>query len=284
MATTKLFILYITSNSEMMLVDSNKSLPNFNINIPIENNDLDIQLKKFINEDGLKDINYDFSRYKLCNSNSDVKCVILKVTDSEKNTIETKSKNKYKFFKTYDDDINNTRKINPTITNLETETQNLFVKFQYLSDKNGNPLDKCIKDAKEPPRIITTNITTFKFYRPIYPLILKPVPEPIFSFLTYPNNPVYPTVISPIVVSPFVSPIQSRSSSPIIDKRFDRYEPAPKVARSPKNVSPKVPRTEVNRVMKRTPKKRNQGGYYEKYLKYKTKYLNLKNELNDNNI
>lgn len=277
MSTIKIFVLYITSNSEMMLVESDKSLPYIEVSDPFKDSDLDNKLKDFVKEEGLKDISYDFSRYKLCNNTGSAKCMILKVSDVEKNTILSKSK-KYKFYKTYVDDASNTRKINPELKDIQKETQDFFANFQYLTDKTGNPLDKCIKEAKEPKQPTETFTTTFKFYRPVFPLIIRPVPEPIFSFLTFPNNPVYPTVVSPIVVSPFVSPVSSRSSSPR-DRRFDRYEPAPKVPRSPtRSESPKVTRSpERNR---RQSPRRKDGGYYEKYLKYKTKYINLKNELN----
>jgi hypothetical protein len=266
---TELFILFIAPNSEMMLKETDKSLPSITVKSPLDNDDIKTELEKYLIDNNLKKelINYNYSNFKICDQTS--KSIILKVSDSEK--VKINNLNTYKFFKTSE-----------IKENTNTTLQNFFKESQYSTQKDGNPLDKCIKDAPEPPKPSSSSDTEtiiYKFYRPIFPLRLRPVPEPFFSFLTFPNNPIYPT-LSPYVVSPFVSPYSSprinrpyntfqRDSSPIVDRRFEKKRTSPVVPRS----SLMMPRIHQSSRVK------NGGDYYEKYMKYKEKYIQLKNQL-----
>jgi len=276
--TTELFILFIAPNSEMMLKNTDKSLPSITVKSPLDDSDIKTELEKYLSDNKLKDlINYNYSKFKICKSDS-TNAIILKVSDSEK--VKINDQKTYKFFKTFEVK-DSKREINQEISSNAT-LQNFFKDFQYLTDKDGNPLDKCIKEAPEPPKPSSSSDTEtiiYKFYRPIFPLRLRPVPEPFFSFLTFPNNPIYPT-LSPYVVSPFVSPYSSprinrpyntfqRDSSPIVDRRFEKKRTSPVVPRS----SLMMPRIHQSSRVK------NGGDYYEKYMKYKEKYIQLKNQL-----
>ena len=265
---TELFILFIAPNSEMMLKETDKSLPSITVKSTLDNDDIKTELEKYLSDNKLKDlIKYEYKNFKICDQTS--KSIILKVSDDEKEKINNLKT--YKFFKTSE-----------IKDNTNTTLQDFFKDSQYSTKKDGNPLDKCIKDAPEPPKPSSSSDTEtiiYKFYRPIFPLRLRPVPEPFFSFLTFPNNPIYPT-LSPYVVSPFVSPYSSprinrpyntfqRDSSPIVDRRFEKKRTSPVVPRS----SLMMPRIHQSSRVK------NGGDYYEKYMKYKEKYIQLKNQL-----
>jgi hypothetical protein len=274
MSKIDLVILIIAPNSEMLIEGLTNELPvikatdSIAVSFPITNADLEIQLrKKFISYNGLKDLDFNFSRFKLCDSKvpstaTSDKCIILFVSSNEKTKIEKDAN--LKFVSTYEDDVTpNKRKFNSKLT-LGPTSQKFFNNFNFLTDKSGNPLDKCMNDAYKPK---STETIIYRFYRPIFPL-------PLFI-----RPGLYPYINAPFIVSPFVSPVQSRESSP----RYNRYSRfsnekmvAPVVPRSPSNSprSPSLPRS--------VSPSRSRGGYYDKYLKYKLKYMKLKEELKNN--
>jgi len=275
MSKIDLVILIIAPNSEMLLVESSKELPILtDVSFPIDNSNVESKLKNMFSSTlVLKDLSY--SRYKLCDSETpgtatSDKCIIIIVSNIEKSNIEKNTT--YKFYSTYENDPTdaNKRVISKSLT-LGTKSVAFFTKFQYITNKSGNPLDKCINDAPKPKSTETETII-YRFYRPIFPLPLFIRPG------LYPYG-VNPYINLPFVTSPFISPIQSRESSP----RYNRYNRfsnekmvAPVVPRSPSN-SPRAPS-----LPRSVSPSRSRGGYYDKYLKYKLKYIKLKEELKNN--
>jgi len=271
MSKIDLVILIIAPNSEMLIQGLDNELPiikatdSIAISFPITNADLEIQLrKKFSSYNGLKDLDFNFSRFKLCDSKvpstaTSDKCVILFVSSNEKTKIEKDTN--LKFVSTYEDDVTpNKRKFNSKLT-LGSTSQKFFNNFNFLTDKSGNPLDKCMNDAYKPK---STETIIYRFYRPIFPL-------PLFI-----RPGLYPYINQPFIVSPFVSPVQSRESSPRYNRFSNEKMVAPVVPRSPSN-SPRAPS-----LPRSVSPSRSRGGYYDKYLKYKIKYMKLKEELNYN--
>ena len=259
-----LYLLIIAPNSEMLLENSTE-LPIITgaVSLPIDKKDLESKLRNKFTEKGLKDLDFNISRFKICYpTDKSFICVILIVSDEEKTNIEKNTK--FIFRTTYEDDKTDEEKRSiPLGLVLSPKSINFFVKFQYDTKRSGNPLDKCIKNAPKPKKDESTKsdpeVVTYKFYRPIYPLGL-------FQPRLYPYG-----ITRPYVISPFTTPIGSpvRSDDSPIYPRSDRFSgikiPSPVVPRSPRSPgsSPKVPR------MRR-------GGYYDKYMKYKLKYLKLK--------
>ena len=278
----KLYILIIAPDSQMSLVKSGStlSLPFVNVKSHLEA-DFTEPLKKFIEaEDGLKEVGYNVSRIKYCGSMSkdDIDklvreskpigtisySAILKVSNDEKLKIEKNKK--YQFYKTYEEKAGKRELSTELNNNLDADGKSFFNTFQYLTDKTGNPLDKCINSTPSPTSSAST--ITFRFFRPIFPLPLFIRPGLFGPTVVYSSN-------LPVVASPFVSPVISRETSPVTPRFSNvRNVDAPRVPRSP---SPKVPRTRSPSPV--VPRMRV-GGYYEKYMKYKLKYLKLKEELN----
>lgn len=278
----KLYILIIAPDSQFALVKagSTLSLPYVSVKSHLES-DFAEPLKKFIEaEDGLKEVGYNVSRIKYCGSMSkdDIEklvreskpigtisySAIFKVSNDEKLKIEKNKK--YQFYKTYEEKAGKRELSTELNTNLDTDGKSFFNTFQYLTDKTGNPLDKCINAVPSPTS--STSTLTFRFFRPIFPLPLFIRPGLFGPTVVYSSN-------LPVVVSPFVSPAISRETSPVTPRFSNiRSIDAPRVPRSP---SPVVPRTRSPSPV--VPRMRV-GGYYEKYMKYKLKYLKLKQELN----
>ena len=161
--------------------------------------------------------------------------------------------------------------INPKLT-LGTKSNTFFGIFQYSTDKSGNPLDKCIKNAIEPSPVTNnddTKVIRYRFYRPIFPLWSLYRPGIIY------RPGLYPYVNSPYVISPFTtpigSPVRSPESSPMSPRFSGLKVSSPVVPRSPSRSPNGSPRAPVVTRMRR-------GGFYEKYMKYKLKYLQLKAE------
>jgi hypothetical protein len=277
-----LYLLIIAPDSKMLLEEASKELPmivNTDKNavvFPIDNSDLESKLRiKFNSYKGLKDLDFDYSRFKICDSASpatvsSTKCVILIVREEEKKKIELDSS--FKFYSTYENDPKNAnkRKINSKLT-LGTKSTNFFINFQYDTNKSGNPLDKCIKIAPKPYPVTDDDIDVirYRFYRPIFPLMSLFRPGLIY------RPGIYPYINAPYVISPFTTPIGSPVRSPEESPMSPRFSglkvSSPVVPRSPSSSPGSSPRAPVVPRMRR-------GGFYDKYMKYKLKYLQLKAE------
>jgi len=276
-----LYLLIIAPDSKMLLEETSKELPMIEntdknaVVFPIDNSDLESKLRiKFNSFKGLKDLDFDYSRFKICDSASpptvsSIKCVILIVREEEKKKIE--SYVNFKFHSTYKKDPKdaNKRKINPKLT-LGTKSTNFFINFQYDTNKSGNPLDKCINIAPKPNQNDDdTEVIRYRFYRPIFPLMSLYRPGIIY------RPGIYPYMNSPYVISPFTTPIGSPVRSPEESPMSPRFSglkvSSPVVPRSPSSSPGGSPRAPVVPRMRR-------GGFYDKYMKYKLKYLQLKAE------
>jgi hypothetical protein len=291
--TKNLYILIIAPDSQIALkkTGSELSIPSKSVDdAELKDLNLNAKLKTWFEaEDGIKDIGFNPSRFKYCRSAkdediakitgalpSDLKgCAILKVTNDEKAKVEKNTN--YKFYSTFELNASGDRVLHKHIESLNKDGKDFFTTFQYLTDKTGNPLDKCINSAPSP----STSSITYKFYRPVFPFPLLIRPGLFGPSVVYSSN--LPIVTSPFI-TPAVTPSMSRESSP----RFSniKTKDAPKVPRSPSPVVPRSPRT-PSPVVPRSPRSSSQvisrmrrGGYYEKYMKYKLKYLKLKQELN----
>jgi hypothetical protein len=277
-----LYLLIIAPNSKMLLEEASKELPMIEntdknaVVFPIDKSDLESKLRiKFNSYKGLKDLDFDYSRFKICDSASpatisSTKCVILIVREEEKKKIELDST--FKFYSTYENDPKNAnkRKINSKLT-LGTKSTNFFINFQYDTNKSGNPLDKCINIAPKPYPVTNddTEVIRYRFYRPIFPLMSLFRPGIIY------RPGIYPYINSPYVISPFTTPIGSPVRSPVESPMSPRFSglkvSSPVVPRSPSSSPGGSPRAPVVPRMRR-------GGFYDKYMKYKLKYLQLKAE------
>jgi hypothetical protein len=207
-------------------------------------------------------------------------CAIIVVSPAEQIEIEKTATNK--FYTTYTtSDGGKTRDINSAITSKGSVTA-FFNSFTDLPTKKSDELDKCIKAATSPvasSSFLKPDNTTveYRFYRPAFPRILPLIPG-LFANMFYPSrrtvvvsppvspyyspvSPVY-SPISPFLLPPALSLVSPRSNV------FDRpsiLNSSPRSS-SPRGTSPKMPRSPRGR----------RGGYYEKYLKYKNKYVELK--------
>jgi len=260
-----LWLLILAEDSNMLIKDS-KELPKIEsgskhgikLSASLELEKVDESLKNFLKDDSVLK-NIELKKYIICNSEPKTKdsifVAIFYVSNIEKGKIESDSK--YVFRKTYADDTSDSKKRNSVLT-LDSKSADVFTKFNYLTERGTSKLDNCIRDAAPKVEKLSESTTTrtFTFYRPIYPV-------PIF----FPN--IFNPYLTPIgVQSPRYSPVSSPMSSPRSSPRFSTEKMvAPRVPRSPQ--SPRSPRF---------------GGYYEKYMKYKNKYLSLKKELEDRNI
>jgi len=111
---TDLYILILAENSEMLLEETSKELPMISksdkdaVSFPIDMSDLESKLRiKFSLSKGLREIPFRFEKFRLCESVSPAsastdRCVILFVSNDEKNRIQLDPV--YKFYSTYEND------------------------------------------------------------------------------------------------------------------------------------------------------------------------------------
>jgi hypothetical protein len=207
-------------------------------------------------------------------------CAIIVVTPAEKEALErivtaTTTPTAPNVFHTTYVTSGTTKNINPAINN--GTVKKLFTDF--TTNSKSDELDKCISEASRTvssavKKLFSDDTVVYRFYRPTFPYpFLPPLIRSVF-------NPF--GVFNPIVYSPTDSPVYANVISPILPPlitvpnypfgRRDSYSDSNMfndnksihIPRSPRG-SPKVPRSRSRR-----------GGDYEKYLKYKAKYLALK--------
>lgn len=167
-------------------------------------------------------------------------CVILHVTDAEKRTIEGNPN--LGFYQTYTV-AGPAKTFNSALTGLNMLSRRMFSSFAYAGA--ASPLDPCIAAAPAAPVPATTKTITYRFYRPVFP----------FYGLPY-------------VVSPYGSPYGSPRSSPRFSNRSPQRTTFP-------NGSPVVSRSSGSPIVRRL----QEDEYYQKYLKYKAKYMKLKSRI-----
>jgi len=169
-------------------------------------------------------------------------CAILHVTDAEKGTIQGNPN--LRFYQTYT--VAGTppvKTFNPALAGLNMLSRRMFSSFVYAGA--ASPLDACIAAAPAAPVPATTKTITYRFYRPVFP----------FYGLPY-------------VVSPYGSPYGSPRSSPRFSNRSPERTTFP-------NGSPVVSRSSRSPIVRRL----QEDEYYQKYLKYKAKYMKLKSSI-----
>jgi len=169
-------------------------------------------------------------------------CVILNVNNDEKDTIEKNTD--LKFYQTYT--VAGTppvKTFNAALTGLNMLSRRMFSSFNYVGP--ASPLDTCIAAAPAAPVPAATKTITYRFYRPVFP----------FYGLPY-------------VVSPYGSPYGSPRSSPRFSNRSPERTTFP-------NGSPVVSRSSRSPIIRRL----QEDEYYQKYLKYKAKYMKLKSRI-----
>lgn len=297
MATSiRLYGLIITKEGSNMLVTSTTAagsttyeIPHLNIPIvspPVSPIDLTIGVK--INDATRKhlfnqiDAHFTLAGIKI--TNKVMLCPRDKITDTMTviHVVENINKNKYEkgnyeFQKTWKWDTTTAKPETIRIPiNLNPASKELFTSGGY--DTFDSELDKCIRKALEKSyksddskgiklgddKEDDTRVrkTIYTFYRPglfVPPFIVDPVAS-LFAMQRYGIRSPYASPYNSPLSSPYSSPYSSPLSSrlrPEMPRR--RYSPgdAPRVARSPRM-------------------SRLEGGFYEKYMKYKTKYLELK--------
>jgi hypothetical protein len=212
------------------------------------------------------------SRFNICeNYNAGdaktYKCAIVKVTNDEQTKM---SSGPYEFVTFFEGP---TKKITASFSS-DLITQRFFnVNFDY--DKKDSKLEKCIKDTQRSSSIVlkeenknNVRVAYTLFGLPYYVTdLVSPIITSIYGRY---SSPYYRRHVSPIYFSPSI-----RSSSPntrignFLTSSSNQDMFGPSIPRSSSGSSPKVPRL--------SPRGRGRrGGYYEKYLKYKNKYKELK--------
>lgn len=283
--TTRIYYLIITNKSEMLVTGTS---PNFRI--PHEDAAVTFAEEKKLDSRDRRFIKKSFRDYvdvEISDKINIGKAISVCLSDPAGNVvalvhaIDEKDKGKYavnghSFVKTFDIPDKKTGVKVPV--KLEPESVKLFTTGGY--ETRDSKLDKCIKSAfkklikseeksdgidlgdskKDDKKEETVKI--YRFYRPglfVPPFIVDPVAS-LFAMQRYgirsPYNSPYNSPLSSPYSSPYSSPLSSRLRPEMPSRRYSPGD-APRVARSPR----------MGRL---------EGGYYEKYMKYKTKYLELK--------
>lgn len=285
MATTRIYYLIITNKSEMLVTgsDPNFRIPHIDHPVAIADVKKDKERRKVkkLFRDYVEDVieskveigkNID-----VCFSDDTRNTVVLvhAINDTDTGNYAI---NGHSFVKTYDIP-NKTTGLKVPIK-LDTESLKLFTAGDYQT--KDSPLDKCIKSVLKKLKKsedegkgiklgddkTEDTVKIYRFYRPglfVPPFMVDPVAS-LFAMQRYGirspyNSPYaspYNSPLSSPYSSPYSSPLSSRSRPEMPSRRYSPGD-APRVARSPR----------MGRL---------EGGYYEKYMKYKLKYLALKQD------
>jgi hypothetical protein len=265
--STNIFYLIITNDSSMLVTGAKPyTIPKKNVGKTLDKftstdyDEQDVEFRKYVRDSINEDIEISGKTTKCKNKEKNIMVIIHAVTESEKKQFE--GKKGHSFQKTF--------KIESSVKvpiDLDIPSKKLFDEGDYKTE--GEELDKCISTAirrtEAPKKKSESDDDNRKklylfvptFYRPSFfvpPFAVDPVAS-LFMQQRY-------GVRSPYA-SPYSSPLSSPYSSPRMSPRYNSMPPrssyspghAPRVARTPR---------------------RFEGGYYEKYMKYKTKYLELK--------
>lgn len=273
-----IFYLIITNKSQMLVTGAGTftipSVTNSKIITdmkPEDKDKIDAEFRQYVRANINDKIEISGKVTKCENTKKNIMVVVHAVKDSE---IPDFTKNGYTFKETfqYKKDAAGKETTEKEPLNLDTDSKKLFEDGEYKT--KDSPLDKCISTAlsKTTSKGIKLTDSSEKkklyltFFRPslfIPPFFVDPVAS-LFAQQRYGIRSPY--------ASPYSSPYSSPRYSPRLPPSFDsmpsrnRLTPgdAPRVARSP-----------------RSPRRIDmEGGYYEKYMKYKEKYLRLKAENN----
>jgi hypothetical protein len=271
-----IFYLIITNKSEMLVTEprtgtftipsvaNSRTIKEMK---PIDKEEIDLQFRQYVRANINDKIEISGKITKCENEGKNIMVLVHAVKDSD---ITEFTKNGYTFQKTFQykkDGAKETTEKEPI--SLDTKSLELFTDADYKT--KDSPLDKCISSALS--KTTSSGIKLrgspkeklyLTFFRPslfIPPFFIDPVAS-LFAQQRYGIRSPY--------ASPYTSPYSSPRLSPRLPPSFDsmpsrvRLTPgdAPRVARSP-------------RVHRRIDM---EGGYYEKYVKYKGKYLALKKQ------
>lgn len=285
MATTRIYYLIITNKSEMLVTGTS---PNFSI--PYEDAPVTFsEIKKKDSKDRrkVKKLFKDYVEVEISDKIDIGKAISVCYSDDTGsivalvNAVDETDKGKYavnghSFVKTFD--IPDKKSGLKVPVKLDSESVKLFTTGEYQT--RDSPLDKCIKsafkkliksegdgidlgDSKKDDKKEET-IKMYRFYRPglfVPPFIEDPVAY-AFALQRYGIRSPYN--------SPYNSPLSSPNSSPDSPPLSFRLRPNMRSRSYSPGYAPRV---------ERSPRmSRLEGGYYEKYMKYKLKYLALKQD------
>lgn len=270
-----IFYLIITNKSEMLVTGAGPfTIPS--VDYPKKIKEMDSDDKALIGTNFASFVRTNINnkivigeRITKCeNEGKDIMVVVHAVKDSEITSFQERG---YVFKKTFEYKKDAGKDTKEPIE-LDEDSKVLFDDGEYKT--KDSPLDKCISSALSKTTSSGIKLTDssekkklyLTFFRPslfIPPFFVDPVAS-LFAQQRYGIRSPY--------ASPYSSPYSSPRYSPRLPPSFDsmpsrnRLTPgdAPRVARSP-----------------RSPRRIDmEGGYYEKYVKYKEKYLRLKAENN----
>jgi len=272
-----IFYLIITNKSEMLVTRAAApytipSVPNAKTikDMKTEDKDkIDAEFRQYVRADINDKIEISGKITKCENEGKNIMVVVHAVKDSDITEFQKKGHTFQKTFQ-YKKDGAGKETTEKEPLNLDTKSLELFTDADYKT--KDSPLDKCISTALSKTTSSGIKLTDssekkklyLTFFRPslfIPPFFVDPVAS-LFAQQRYGIRSPY--------ASPYTSPYSSPRLSPRLPPSFDsmpsrvRLTPgdAPRVARSPR----------VHRRMEM------EGGYYEKYVKYKAKYLALKKQ------